>query len=154
MFMTAPLFTVQAHPFNLSSFFLSLLFFPACTMKHPFLLPSRISARWVASTRTHENWKKTWDTTFKIVFKEDFGERSSFILRGGAVSLQCVLSPCHKISKRSRISRTLVYQSARSSFLRSRPIFDKTGITRFSLPTLLPPPACFRQQSSQNVLCN
>lgn len=73
-----------------------------------------------------DTWKleKNWDTTFKIVFKEDFGERSWFLLRGGAVSLQCVLSPCHKISKRSRISRTLVYQSARSSFLHLHPIFD------------------------------
>lgn len=93
-------------------------------MKHPFPLPNRISARWVASTRTHEKWKKTGTLLLRLFLKKTLEKEADFYYGGGAVSLQCVLSPCHKISKRSRISRTLVYQSARSSFLLSHPIFD------------------------------
>lgn len=74
-------------PFESGLFLAFLFFFPACTMKHPFPLPNRISARWVASTRTHEKWKKTGTLLLRLFLKKTLEKEADFYYEG-------VLSPC------------------------------------------------------------
>lgn len=56
-------------------------------MKHPSPLPNRISAKWVASTRTHENWKKTGTLLLRLFLKKTLEKEAHLFYEG-------VLSPC------------------------------------------------------------
>jgi len=67
--------------------------------------------------------ENNWDTTFEIDFKEDFWRKKLISFTGGCwVPAVCSVIISQDF-ERSRISRTLVYQSAKSSFLHSPPKF-------------------------------